>query len=100
MEEKEEKQKLIQKYKEAMRYEHSAFSSAKIPVELGFALKRTGCVIYSYLLPTLPFAPRTVCFVVPVTSVTCPATAQPLGCVPRDCVTMKSVLLVTKAPSS
>lgn len=35
VEEKEEKQKLIQKYKEAMRYEHCSLFSAKIPTCLG-----------------------------------------------------------------
>ena len=63
MEEKEEKQKLIQKYKEAMRYEHcSLFSSSDPNVSLGLTLKRNSAALYT---PTsfLPFLllPSTVC---------------------------------------
>ena len=63
MEEKEEKQKLIQKYKEAMRYEHcSLFSSAGPSVPLGLTLKRNSAASHT---PTsfLPFLllPSAVC---------------------------------------
>jgi hypothetical protein len=58
---------------------------------LGVTWKEQCCVPHSYLLPTLSC---TVDFVTPMTSL---AITQSLGCMPRDCTVMESLLLVAKA---